>query len=64
MLLLLLFRLLISLFQRGYDDATRDAMSRESGEFAPDEVMEVGGRVLRWKRDCLRGSRYVEIGRQ
>ena len=64
MLLLLLFRLLISLFQRGYDDATRDAMSRESGEFAPDEVMEVGGRILRWRRDCVRGSRYEEIGRE
>ena len=62
MLLLLLFRLLISLFQRGYDDATRDAMSRASGEFAPDEVMEVGGRILRWRRDCVRGSRYEEIG--
>ena len=62
MLLLLLFRLLISLFQRGYEDATRDAMSRESGEFAPDEVMEVGGRIVRWRRDCVRGSRYEEIG--
>ena len=64
MLLLLLFSLLISLFQRGYEDATRDAMSRESGEFAPDEVMEVGGRILRWRRDCVRGSRYEEIGRE
>ena len=62
MLLLLLFSLLISLFQRGYEDATRDAMSRESGEFAPNEVMEVGGRILRWRRDCVRGSRYEEIG--
>ena len=62
--MLLLFSLLISLFQRGYEDATRDAMSRESGEFAPDEVMEVGGRILRWRRDCVRGSRYEEIGRE
>ena len=64
MLLLLLFRLLISLFQRGYDDATRDAMSHVSGEFAPDEVMEVGGRIVRWRRDCIRGSRYEEVGRE
>ena len=39
-------------------------MCHESGEFVADEVMEVGGRILRWKRDYLRGSRYVEIGRQ
>ena len=39
-------------------------MSHESGEFVADEVVKDGGRVLRWKRDCLRGSQYVEVGRQ
>ena len=39
-------------------------MCHESGEFVADEVVKDSGRVLRWKRDCLRGSRYVEVGRQ
>ena len=52
------------MFQRGYADASRDAMSQITGEFNPDEVMNVGGRIMRWKRDCIRGSRYEEVGKE
>ena len=39
-------------------------MCHESGEFVAGEVVKDSGRTLRWKQDCLKGSRYVEVGRQ
>ena len=39
-------------------------MSHESGEFVAGEVVKDNGRTLRWKRDVLKGSRYIEVGRQ
>ena len=39
-------------------------MCHESGEFVAGEVVKDSGRTLRWKRDCLKGSHYVEVGRQ
>ena len=39
-------------------------MCHESSEFVAGEVVKDNGRTLRWKRNCLKGSRYVEVGRQ
>ena len=39
-------------------------MSHESGEFVAREVVKDNGRILRWKRSVLKGSHYVEVGRQ
>ena len=42
----------------------RDARSHQSGEFMASKVVNDNGRILRWKRDILNGSRFVEKGRQ
>ena len=39
-------------------------MSHESGEFVASEVVKDNGRILRWKRSVLNGSRYIEKDRQ
>ena len=39
-------------------------MSHESGEFVAHEVVKDNGRILRWKRSVLKGSRYIEVGKQ